>query len=285
MSIKPVTKYQSDHLYRCMKVIHDIFMKHRIPYWLVGGTLLGAVRHSGRIDHDDDNDICILDVHVEALSKLGDEFEEKGYELESNQFDKQENGQPATCNKKKNSCGWYVNPLKMRGKTLGTDIFVMERKGNKLLYKDPQWNGDGGNNNCYFLYDHTFPLKAMKFGNFYVLGPNKPIHHLNNCYGNDWNSHSKMMMNHRTGEWENEQKHEMKSHEYKTKKPPIDTCDPMVPIMYQSCEVYQHNTNYDLPLTTKELPSPFDSELSFNDWKAVYKMLLNFKKQQKKVKK
>ena len=36
-------------IYQMLKVIDHLFTKHNIPYWIDGGTVLGAVRHNGII--------------------------------------------------------------------------------------------------------------------------------------------------------------------------------------------------------------------------------------------
>lgn len=53
-----------------MKDTHEILTHNNINYWIIGGTLLGAVRHKGVIPFDDDLDIGVDRKDEIKLQKL-----------------------------------------------------------------------------------------------------------------------------------------------------------------------------------------------------------------------
>lgn len=56
---------------RMLKILDHICRNNNIEYFLIGGSLLGAIRHQGFIPWDDDLDIGMTRSHYERFLKLG----------------------------------------------------------------------------------------------------------------------------------------------------------------------------------------------------------------------
>lgn len=168
-------------VYQLLKDVQEILEFGGIRYWIVAGTLLGAVRHEGLIPWDDDLDICIDKTQMKEFLALKPLFEKLGYDMRRwsnimykvfskngpSYFEKSKDG------KRKNFTWPFI------------DIFFYECKKDRVYYgwkKVKQPREDEG----VLIYTHElFPFKMYQFGELYVPGPNNPYPYLFSCYGND----------------------------------------------------------------------------------------------------
>lgn len=68
-------------LYEILYMVDDFCREHEIKYFLVGGSLLGAIRHNGIIPWDDDVDIAMIRSEYERFIELFMKHTPKGYHL------------------------------------------------------------------------------------------------------------------------------------------------------------------------------------------------------------
>lgn len=78
----PLTLEQHQQiLYEILYFVDDFCKANDIPYFLVGGTLLGAVRHQGIIPWDDDVDIAMTRENYVRFIEVFRRSSKEGYEL------------------------------------------------------------------------------------------------------------------------------------------------------------------------------------------------------------
>lgn len=83
MDNKTIITLEQQHtiLYEILYMVDDFCKAHEIQYFLIGGSLLGAVRHHGIIPWDDDIDIAMTRENYEKFLKLFTQNTPDGYEL------------------------------------------------------------------------------------------------------------------------------------------------------------------------------------------------------------
>ena len=170
-------KYYTDKkyiqfLYKCFYDLHNILVDNNIIYFASGGTLLGAVRHKGIIQWDDDVDLEISSKDVPLILKLKDTFKKLGYKVvkhsESDEMD------------------WIkINSIKkVDGKICSIDLFPIYIEEHRTHFESEFTSRIWPK--AYHKLKDLFPLKQLKFGSGVIICPNNPLPYLDRTYGKSW---------------------------------------------------------------------------------------------------
>ena len=163
---------------RMLFIFDVVCRKHEIKYWIVTGTLLGAVRDKGFVPWDNDLDVAMLREDYNkflavAVSDLPDDIF-----LQNTQTDPFYKVRQLNEAKLRDRRSCYCLCLRYgckRQDGLMVDIFVFDHKAG--IYEDG-WKR--------FKYTHKqlFPLKELVFEGFKVFVPRRYKQILYNQYGN-----------------------------------------------------------------------------------------------------
>jgi phosphorylcholine metabolism protein LicD len=166
------TNEQFETFYSLFERFDKMCTDNNIKYFIIAGSLLGAVRHGEMIPWDDDIDVGIFEEDLYILKNV----DLKKYGLQSHGLDKNNIGKITFENQHASK--------KMQD--IFIDIFVMENKNNKIQYTSQYalktWPGE------YFNEDELYPLKYYKFGRLKVSGPKKYKEYCKRAWGNNWDT-------------------------------------------------------------------------------------------------
>lgn len=161
-----IDQNQVNEIYQLIKYIHCIFAKTNTKYTIIGGTLLGCIRHKGLIPWDKDADIAVLNKSFEEILQIL---------------------KPLEKNKIVSYMNIYNGIIKVKFKHSKTiiDIFILQKDKDNIYRFTPPY--DTIYPNEYFREYELYPLKIYDFGPIELCGPNLPINYLDRAYPN-WNN-------------------------------------------------------------------------------------------------
>jgi lipopolysaccharide cholinephosphotransferase len=164
---------QISEFYTLMEKFDNVCQEKNIKYFIVAGSLLGAIRHGGIIPWDDDIDIGIVEDDFIKLQKI----DLSPYGLQIRGLSKDNIGKVFFKDK-------YDSGEKMH--SIFIDIFVVEKHKETQKYEYTQEYARTMWPKEYFYEDELYPLRKYKFGNIEVSGPNKYLPYCERVWSKQW---------------------------------------------------------------------------------------------------
>jgi hypothetical protein len=186
---KNMTSEEISRLYELMKIVHDTFEKHKVRYFMTGGTLLGAVRHGGLIPWDDDIDIGVLEADMAQLKRAVTD-------LTAQDIICKPMGKFAELN------FYFKRDAKTRFPFI--DVFFFVPDGSNYTLSRPKCRKEWPEE--YYNKLELFPLKKLQYGHLYLPAALAHDTYLARSYGDNWKTHFKTGYDHKVSEWKEEEK-------------------------------------------------------------------------------
>lgn len=160
---------QQQAIYDLIRKGYPVLENGNIKTWMVGGTLLGAIRCGGIIPWDDDVDLGYDDQQTEQLQHLRPQFAEEGLALTETWF------------------GFKVHPIGSDPKMAPfLDLFPTTLLPDGTTeFARPRARAIWGPEKESFR-EMLFPLRKYQFGKTFLKGPQNPEPYLMRKFGSDW---------------------------------------------------------------------------------------------------
>lgn len=168
-----VGRFKDEHneLLRIMDATHSTLKKYQIFYWLHGGTLLGAVRHGGFVDWDDDMDIAVLvepdaETFLQKWEKFAQDMQSQGFQVSTRHNE------------------LFVSAAQISGSEYGNlhhiDALFYQPSPSKKICAN--WLLQLVAKQEYFVEEEVFPIRGYEFAGRTYDGPNQAWAFLSRAY-------------------------------------------------------------------------------------------------------